>query len=855
MAGERLVRALLRCYPAEFRDEYGREMAQLCRDQSSQGAASYLALAVDVARTAPREHLAVLLNDLRYAGRVMRASPIFAITVVLTVALAIGANTAIFSIVHAELLRPLPFASPDRLVIVAEKNDKLNLPVFSASVLNYLSWREQTQTLDLGAWGFESFNLSGDGDPEQFTGGKITPSLLHVLGVGPEAGRGFVAGEDRPGAPEVAMISSRLWKRRFGGDAAIVGRRVALNGIDYTVVGIAPPGLTMLTGGEIWVPLTIDPAHEERLDHVITVAGRLRPGVSIERAQSEMSAIAVRLGEQYPDVRDWGVNLVTFYRSFVDQRLQTALIVLQAAVLIVLLIACANIANLLLARSAARQKEIAIRTAIGASRARVVRQLLVESLLLSASGGGAGIVCAAWVVPIISRSLPPNLLPVPDIAVDRTVLAFSFVATLTAGLLFGLVPAWRAGALDLNSVLKQTSRSAVSGARVSLRSTLAAAELALATVLLIAAGLLIQTLLQLQRTDLGFQPAGLLTFQLSPPPTKYPLNSGAPTLYRSLLESVRALPGVRAAAVSSGIPFGGGNYTSTAITPDGPSELTPGTGVSTEWRVVSPGYFATLGVPILRGRDFTDADVSSDNLATIVSASTARTFWGSADPIGRTVRQAGDTKPFTVIGVVGNTRSTNLNREAPQLYLSAARRVWPLMDVVVRTDGDPKALVPGIRHVVRGLDPQLPIATVRTMDEWLSNTAAQPRLNAQLLTIFAAVALLVSTVGVYGVIAYSVNQRTREIGLLMALGAPRGRVLRQIIREGMTVGSAGIAVGVLGALAVSRVLSSLVVGVRVDDPATYAGVAAAIGIVTLTACALPARRASRVDPIVALRDE
>jgi predicted permease len=485
----------------------------------------------------------------------------------------------------------------------------------------------------------------------------------------------------------------------------------------------------------------------------------------------------------------------------------------------------------------------------------VVRQLLVESLTLSAIGGAVGIVCAVWTMPTVSRVLPPNLLPVPDIAIDRTVLAFSFAATLAAGLLFGVVPSWRAGALDLNSILKQTSRSSSSGARLSLRSALAAGELALAMVLLIGAGLLIQTLFELRRTDVGFRPSSLLTFQLSPPTTKYPLNSGAPAFYRSLLDSVRALPGVRDAAVSSGIPFGAGNYTSTPMTPIGPSELAPGSAMPVEWRVVSPRYFATFGVPLLRGRDFTDADASNDTLVTVISASTAQKFWGSADPIGRTLRQAADTRPFQVVGVVGDVRSTNLNQQAPALYLSAARRVWPLMDVVVRTDGDPKAVLPSIRHVVRTLDPQLPIATVRTMDEWLSNTAAQPRRNAQLLAIFAAVALLVATLGVYGVIAYSVHQRTREIGLRMALGAPPGRVLRQVIGEGMSVGAAGIGAGVAGALAVSRVLSSVVVGVGVDDPATYVGVAAAIAFVTLAACVLPARRASRIDPIVALREE
>jgi putative ABC transport system permease protein len=851
---DRVLRALLRLYPAEFRDEYGHEMEQLVSDQSRGGGWRWTDLIVDVARTAPREHGYVLMNDLRYALRLIARAPGFSAAVILTVALAIGANTAIFSVVNAVILQPLPFAQPKRLVQVNEKNEKLNLPNFSVSVLNYLSWKEQTRALDLAAFAFASYSLSGDGEPEQFTGNPITPSLLPVLGLAPLQGRAFATDDDRPGASNIAMISAGLWKRRFGSDPTLVGRSVTLNGVSHTIVGIAPPALAVLTGGDIWTPLTIDPANEHRLNHVINVVARLRPGVSIVQAQKEMDAIAARVGEQYPEVRDWGINVRTFYRAFVTPQLETALVVLLFAVVCVLLIACANIANLLLARSAVRQKEIALRTAMGASRTRILRQLLAESVTLSTIGGVAGALCAIWSVPLINRALPPNLLPIPEITVDRTVLLFAAAATLATGVLFGLAPAWRAARFDLNSALKQAGRSG-SGSRPRVRNLLAAAELGLATVLLIGAALLIQTLYRLQRTELGFEPNGLLTFQLAPPTVKYPLDSQAPQFYRALVDSLQAIPGVRAAAVSSGAPFGAGSYTSTAMTPIGPSALPPDTGVPIDWRIVTPGYFRAMGVPLLRGRDFTEADRSKDAPVVVVSAATAARLWGKADPIGRSMRQVADQLPFTVVGVVGDVKNTALDREAPAVYLSAARRVWPLMDVVLRIDRDASAILPSVREAVRRLDPQLPLASVRTMDEWLSNSAAQPRLNAQLLGLFAAVALLIAAIGIYGVLAYSVTQRTREIGLRMALGAPRRRVLRLVVGEGMTVGACGIAAGLVAAAALGRTLSSLVFGVQVHDLATYGAVAAVLAIVALAACALPARRAALVDPIVALREE
>ncbi len=613
----------------------------------------------------------MLLNDIRYAIRTMRRAPTFTIAVLVTVALAIAANTTIFSVVYAVMLRPLPYKDPQRLVQVAEKNDKLNLPNFGASVLNFLSWREQTHAFErLAAVGFSNYTLTGTGEPEQLSGNRISPALTAVLGVRPVAGRAFTDEEEKPGAAPVAMIGEGLWKRRFGGDQTLVGRTITLNDTPTTIVGIAPASLNLISGGDVYTPLTIDPAKEIRLNHVIFVAGRLKPGVSLPQAQAEMDAIAARVGEQYPEVRDWGIHLISFFDTFVSAQLQTALLMLLGAVACVLLIACANIANLLLARAISRQKEIAVRTAMGASRGRLVRQLLTESVALSTIGGSAGILAAFWALRAIAQLLPPNVLPVPDIGMNATVMLYAAALTIGTGILFGVLPAWRIARVDLNNILKQSARGSAGGAGTRLRNTLSAAEIALATVLLVGAGLLIQSFANLQRARLGFDAHGLLTFQLSPPVAKYPLGNRAPLLYRAMLDSIQPLPGVRGAAVSSGIPFGAGNFTSHPMLTTGASVVAPGTLIPIDWRIVSPGYFKTMGVPLVRGREFTDADNAAALPVVIVSQATARKFWGDADPIGRILKRSADPRsPFTVVGVVGDVRSTALNQESPALSL------------------------------------------------------------------------------------------------------------------------------------------------------------------------------------------
>jgi putative ABC transport system permease protein len=520
----------------------------------------------------------------------------------------------------------------------------------------------------------------------------------------------------------------------------------------------------------------------------------------------------------------------------------------------VLLIVSANVANLLLARALERRREMAIRAALGAARSRLWRQLLIESLTLSLVGGAAGLGLAAWGVRLLEASLPPNLLPVPDIGIDPTVVVFAITVTLLTGIVFGLAPAWQSATIDVNTTLKAGGRSASGGMRPRLRKGLACAELALATVLLVGAVLLVRSLLELQRVPLGFDPEGVLAFQITLPPLKYPMAKRI-VFHHALIDALRTVPGARSVGLSSGIPFGVGNYTQSPVGAPGKSALPPDASVPIDWRVVSPGYFQTVRIPILRGRDFTDSDVESAPSVMIVSRATARILWGDDDPIGRTIRRVADRKDFTVVGVVGDVRSASLNRESPALYYSSGVRTWTLMDVVVRSDVDHTALMASIRREVRKLDPDLPLSNVRPMTEWVTTSAAQPRLNASLLAVFACVALLVAAIGTYGVLAYSVSQRTKELGLRMALGADRRDLLGLVVREGMLVAAVGIVLGVAVAALMGRTLSALVFGVSVWDPMSYAGVLALLALVSLVSCLVPALRASRVDPMEALRLE
>jgi putative ABC transport system permease protein len=796
-----------------------------------------------------------ITQDVAYSLRLMRKAPLFTAAVVLTIGLAIAATATIFSVVNAQMLRPLPFKDPDRLLLVFERNDKLHAPIYNVSVLNFLDWRAQTKSFDLAAVNPNNYILTGMREPEQLAGNRISPGLLRVLGVPLIAGRSFTPEEEKPGAARVAIIGESFRRSHFGKDANPLGRTLALDGNATTIVGIAPDTLNLLEPGDIYTPLTIDPAKEIRLNHTLIVVGRLKPGVSIQQARAEMNTISDGMKQQYPEMRDWGVNLLSTFDAIMSPQIKTGLLVLLAAVSFVLLIACANIANLLLARTAARQHEMAVRTALGASQGRLVRQLLIESVTLSCSGGLIGLLATWWAVRAMNHWLPPNTLPIPTIEVDSHVLWFALGTTVLTGLIFGIVPALRTAQVKVDEVLKTGGRGGSGGIRTRMRNTLVAIELALATMLLIGAGLFIQTLVNLQSVKLGFEPHGLITFQVSLPPNKYPAKTRAPLFFREMIESLAALPGVRSASVSSGIPFGAGAYYSHPMMATENSILPPDTKVPVDWRIVNPGYFKTMNIPLLMGREFEYTDASTPNII-IVSQATAHTFWGDGNPLGRTLRRSADPKtPFTVVGVVGDVRSTQLSQESPAFYYSITTRTNPLMDVVVRTDAAPESLVPAIRKQIQALDPDLPMANVKTMEQWLTTSAAQPRLTSILLSTFAGVALLIAAIGIYAVLAYSVSQRTREIGVRMAMGATPRHVLGLIVSEGMRVVLLGLVIGLAGGLALGRTVQSLVYGVGVSDPKIYFVVAASLTAVALAACFIPARRAAAVDPMVALREE
>jgi putative ABC transport system permease protein len=685
----------------------------------------------------------VILADLRYALRTLKKSAVFAATAAGTLALGIGANTAMFSVLDAQLLRPLPFGAADRLVRVAERNDKLSLPDFTASPLNYLSWKEAAQCFDqMGAVGYNSLALTGHDDPEQFDGNMITPSLLALLKMRPIAGREFLEGEDQPGGPPVVMLGEKVWRRRFAADPSIVGQSLTFDGLPRKVVGIMPASFSVISPGDVFTPMVIDRPRENRLAHTITVVARIKPGVSVAQAQAEMDSVAARVGQEYPQVKDWGVRLFTFSDWFVPQPLKTALLVLMGAVGLVLCIACANIASLLLSRGVARQREIGVRMALGASRIDLLRQCLVESVVLSAVGGVAGVALAYSALALMKTLLPPNALPFSDFRIDAAALLFTALGVVGAALAFGLIPAWHTSRLELNSTLKQGGRSG-SARHSATHRILAASELTLATVLLISGGLLLESLLRLQSVRPGFDTSHLLTFQLTPPPLRYSTPAVSWGLYERLITALRAMPGVESAAISSGAPFGGGAYTRTPIAPVGTSALAVGQSVPTDWRAVSPGFLQTMKIPLIRGRFISEQDVATAPAVAVVSQKMATTFWGSEDPLGKVVRVVGSGKELLVVGVVGDVLNQTLDQAAiPGLYYSAMQRLWPTMDVVVRTRGVPESAIAEARQVLRELDPSLPLATVKSMDEWIGESVARPRMQAALVGIFGASALL-----------------------------------------------------------------------------------------------------------------
>jgi putative ABC transport system permease protein len=798
-----------------------------------------------------------LLQDVRYAARVLVRQPGFAAVAVLTLALGVGANTAIFSVVNAVLLRPLPFAEPDQLVRVYEKRPKLGRTRNVVSAPDFIDWRGQSQTFDsMAAYNGWGASLTGDGEPQRITGALASADLFRVLRAEPMLGRAFAAEEDRPGAPRVVVISHGLWRRRFGADPSAVGKAVTLGGEPYTVVGVMPPAFQFPDPEtEVWAPLALDPQDQSsRGSHYLSVVARLKTGVTREQAQAEMDAIAGRLEQQYQVNTGHGVNVFALHDEVVGG-VRKSLFVLLGAVGFVLLIACANVANLLLARGAARQAEIAVRTALGASRWRVVRQLLTESLLLFVWGGALGLLLAVWGVDLFVALSPPGTPRVHEIRADAWVFGFTFLVSLATGVVFGLLPALQASKPDLHAALKEGGRDRLGGgSRTRLRGLLVVAEVASAVVLLVGAGLLLKSFVRLRQVSPGFDTANVLTMQLSLPPSRYRDGASQAAFFRQLLQRVEALPGVRAAGAVAGLPLTG-NMASRYFEIEGRPPRPAGEGLNANFNLASPGYFRALGVPLVSGRQFDERDASGAPEVVVVNETMARRFWPDEDPLGKRLRIANN--PWrTVVGVVADVKNDGLSAEPkPEMFYPLLQSPLPFMTLVVRTDTDPKTLAAAVGREVRAVDADEPVYDVKTMDERLAESVSPQRLTTLLVGVFAALAMTLAGVGIYGVISYSVAQRTREMGVRMALGAQKGDVLKLVLRQGLLLALAGVLIGLAGAFALTRVMSGLLYGVSVTDPATFAGVAVMLTAVALVACLVPALRAARVDPMVALRYE
>ena len=813
--------------------------------------------------------LETFLQDIRYGARVLAKNSGFTAVAVLTLALGIGANTAIFSVINELLLRPLPFPDAERIVMVWERRvTPEGSSQNTTSRFNFLGWREQSTAFEaMAAFSDQRLGLTGGGEPEEISVQFANPELFRVLGVEPLLGRGITPEDARPDAPKVAVLSHGLWRRRFGGDPQLIGKAITLNGAPFTVVGVLPEGFqwhirTMSGTGkpaEIWTVLSMPTEGEAASKgRFLSVVAHLKPGVSFERAETEMKTIAARLEADEPAYnKGVTLELVPLREQFVGN-VRPALLVLFGAVGFVLLIACANVANLLLARAAAREKEIALRTAIGAHRTRVVRQLLTESLLLAALGCLLGLVFAGWGLKALVAISPRDLVNLQGVGLDLPVLALTVIVSLATGILFGLAPSLEATRLNLNDALKEGSKGA-GGQDIRsrrLRGALVVAEVALALVLLAGAGLLVKSFVRLQGIDTGFDTEGVLTTVVSLPLSKYREDAQVVAFFREATERIRALPGVRSAGIVNYLPLYGGLGANTIFFIEGRPAPPPGEEPTTDVRVADSGYFSAMGIPLLRGRNFTDQETREARRVVLISESMARQHFPGENPLGKRIRvhMFEDPQPMEIAGVVGDVRYDNLLQEGvPAVYFPHPELTYPFMTLVLRTTGDPAEMTPAVRRVVREIDPDQPISDVRTMEQVMADTVGRARFNTLLLGLLAGLATLLAAVGIFGVMSYSVTLRTREIGLRMALGAGQGQVLGLILKQGLLLTSIGIGIGLAGALALTRLLSSLLYGVSATDPLTFTAIAALLTGISCIACYIPAQRAARVDPLVALR--
>lgn len=800
-------------------------------------------------------------RDLRHGFRLLAANPTFTAIAVAALALGIGANTAIFSVVNSVLLRPLPYRDPASLAMVWEKSPRNDRNVVSPA--DYMDWKSQNRvfsemTIVMDFW---RANLTGVGEPEQILQGAVSANFFRMIGVQPALGRSFVDGEDTKGRDHVAVLSHALWQRRFGADPAILGKTVVLDGVPHEVIGVLPAAFRWNSRAtEVWVPYSLNPAQDYRATsgRYLSVLARLKPGVTLQQAQSELSTIARRLEEQYPAFnKNWGVNVVPLHEQAAGG-MRKILVLLTAAVGFVLLIACVNVANLLLARAAARQREIAVRVALGAGRWQLMRQLLTESLLLAVLGGSLGLLLAWWGTDALVALAPKSLPRLSEVGVDWRVFGFTALMAVATGVLFGLVPAIVASKPNLNDALKESGRG-TSGdlRRHRLRSLLVVGEVALALVLLIGAGLMIRSFQKLQAVDPGFNAEKLLTMRVSLPHSRYEKNPQVVGFFRDALARIEALPGVQSAGAINYLPLTG-RASATDFEIVGRPKPGPGEAPVTDVRVADPNFFRAMGIPLLRGRTFTAHDTAESSPVLIINEELARTVFPGEDPIGKKLIIGwGPKSPEDeIVGVVGNLKHYGLDsKPGPTIYWSHARMPYDSMTLVARTASDPNALAAAAIREIHAIDPDQPVSDVQPMEAVVFASVSESRFNVLLLAIFASLALMLAAVGIYGVMAYNVSQRTHEIGIRVALGARTGDVMSLIVGQGLLLTIAGIAIGVAGALGLTRLMASLLFGVTATDPATYAGVSLLLAIVALAATYIPARRAMKVDPIVALRCE
>jgi putative ABC transport system permease protein len=822
--------------------------------------------------------MGTIFQDVRYGVRMLVKTPALTAIVILALALGIGANTAIFSVINAVVLRPLPYDQAEQLLFLNERSPVLD--EMSISYPNFTDWRDQNHVFEkIGVYNRNSYNLTGYGEAERILTAQVSADLFSALRVNPMIGRLFTNDEDKPGGARVVLLSYALWQRRFGGQDNILSQNLTLNGRPYTVIGVMPPDYAFPTRVEMWVPvgqLSADPNWQQRGNHpgLYSVA-RLKPGATMAQAQADMNNIAANLEKQYPDSNSKnGVRIRPMMEVLVGNTVRDTLWILFGAVAFVLLIACANIANLLLARATARRKEMAIRAAMGAGRWRIARQLLTESLLLAIVGGGIGLLIARLTIKWILYVSPTAIPRSREIALDWRVLAFTLGVSLLTGILFGLVPALQAGEVDVHETLKEAGRG--TSARHWLRSSLVVVEVATTMVLLIGAGLMIRSFYRLQNVNPGFSYDRLTSFTVALPARKYVTEEQRSTFFNNLLQNLRALPGVQSAAAASGLPLGNNGW-QTSFVIDGRPQPPPGQTPLMEACTVSPDYFRAMNIPLLRGRYFTDQDnrsflagrdlsklndgermIAGSNVI-IVDELFAKQHWPNEEAVGKRIRFGSDQQApvLEVVGVVGRVKMEGLSTDSNRVqgYFSFSQIPFNGMTVIIKGNGDPNQLIAAARAQVKAVDPDQPIYNIRTMDEIRGESVAPQRLNLMLLSIFAGIAFVLAIVGIYGVMSYAVTQRTHEIGIRMAIGAQPRDVFRMILGQGMLLTIIGMAAGLLGAFALTRLMATMLFGVKPTDPLTFAGVALLLTAVALVACYIPGRRATKVDPVNSLRYE